>query len=112
MESIIERSVARSSMTFPCDVTGARSVALVVHGRPDHLFTQAINAGRARLEQLTSVSKVRYGDYPDRRTNALSAITVVSGIQDFSRLEQMKRRVEELHWDPAMPKEPYTDGVP
>ena len=112
LESIIERSVARSSMTFPCDVTGARSVALVVHGRPDHLFTQAITAGRSRLEQLTSVSKVRYGDYPDRRTNGLSAITVVSGIQDFSRLEQMKKRVEQLHWDPATPSEPFTDGVP
>jgi cell division GTPase FtsZ len=112
LESIIERSVAESSLTFPCDVSGARSASLVVHGRPDHLFTQAISRGRTRLEQLTTVSQVRYGDYPDRNSGHLSAITVVSGISDFSRLERMKRRVEELSWDSASVSQPSTDGVP
>ena len=112
LESIIERSVTESALTFPCDVTGARSAALVIHGRPEHLFTQAISKGRSRLEQMTTVSKVRYGDYPDRKTNSLSAITLVSGIQDFSRMDQMKRRVEELSWNPAEPQAPSVDGVP
>ena len=75
LESIIERSVAEDSLTFPCDVSGARTAALVVHGRPDHLFTQAISKGRSRLEKLTTVSKIRYGDYPDRNSKYLSAIT-------------------------------------
>ena len=68
-----------------------------MHGRPEHLYSQAISVGKARLEQLTSVSKVRYGDYPDRRTKYLSAITMVSGITDFSRLDQMRKRVQELN---------------
>ena len=112
LESIIERSVAEDSLTFPCDVSGARTAALVVHGRPDHLFTQAISKGRSRLEKLTTVSKIRYGDYPDRNSQYLSAITLVSGINDFSRLEQMKRRVSELGWDPASAPRPSADGVP
>ena len=112
LESIIERSVAESSLTFPCDVSGARSASLVVYGRPDHLFTQAISRGRTRLEQLTTVSKVRYGDYPDRNSGYLSAITVVSGINDFSRLERMKKRVDELSWDTPSAPQPSADGVP
>ena len=112
LESIIERSVSQSALTFPCDVTGARSASLVVHGRPEHLFTQAIAKGRTKLEQLAAVSKVRYGDYPDRKTNQLAAITLISGIQDFTRLDQMKNRVEELAWEPAVASEPYADGVP
>ena len=83
-----------------------------MHGRPDHLFTQAISKGKSRLEKLTTVGKVRYGDYPDRSSKYLSAITIVSGITDFSRLDQMKQRVEELAWDPATPAQPSTDGVP
>ena len=55
------------------------------------------SVGKARLEELTTVSKVRYGDYPDRRTKYLSAITMVSGITDFSRLDQMRKRVQELN---------------
>ncbi len=97
LESIIERSVEKSGLTFPADVSGARSASLVVHGRPDHLFTQAISVGKAKLEELTTVGKVRYGDYPDRRTKYLSAITIVSGITDFSRMDQMRRRVQELN---------------
>ena len=112
LESIIERSVIRDSLTFPCDISGARAAALVVHGRPDHLFTQAISKGRTRLEQMTAIGKVRYGDYPDRGSRYLSAITLVSGITDFSRLEQMKKRVEELSWEPAQVSQPSTDGVP
>ena len=112
LESIIERSVAKDSLTFPCDVSGARAAALVVHGRPDHLFTQAITKGRTRLEKMTTVGKIRYGDYPDSASKYLSAITLVSGITDFSRLEQMKKRVAELAWDPAEAPRLSTDGVP
>ena len=111
LESIIERSVDRKALTFPCDVSGARSAALIVKGRPKHLFTQAISVGKSRLEQLTTVGKVRYGDYPDRNSKYLSAITLVSGITDFSRLEQMKRRVAELGEESPAPEQTYTDGV-
>ena len=111
LESIIERSVDKSSLTFPCDVSGARSAALIVKGRPHHLFTQAISKGKSRLEKLTTVGKVRYGDYPDQGSKYLSAITLVSGITDFSRLEQMKRRVAELGPPSEAPQHTYTDGV-
>ena len=97
LEDIIERSVEKSSLTFPADVSGARSASLIVHGRPEHLYSQSISVGRARLEELTTVGKVRYGDYPDKRTKYLSAITMVSGITDFSRLDQMRKRVQELN---------------
>ena len=112
LESIIERSVAASSLSFPCDVAGARSAALVVNGRPEHLFTQAISTGRSRLEQLTRISKVRYGDYPHWNSKYLSAITLISGITDFSRLEQMKKRSEALSWDTASARQPSADGIP
>ena len=110
LESIIDRSVIKGALTFPCDVSGARTAGLIVHGRPDHLFTQAISKGKARLEELTTMGKVRYGDYPDRSSKALSATTLVSGINDFSRLEQMKKRVKELTWDSSTPQPASTEN--
>ena len=111
LESIIERSVEKSALTFPCDVSGARTAALIVKGRPQHLFTQAIAKGKSRLEEMTTVGKVRYGDYPDRSSKYLSAITLVSGITDFSRLDQMKRRVQELGEQQDVPQTTYGNGV-
>jgi cell division GTPase FtsZ len=108
LESIIERSVEKSALTFPADVTGARSASLVVHGRPDHLFSQAISVGRAKLEELTTVSEVRFGDYPDRKAKYLSAITLISGITDFSRMDEMRRRVQELNG--SLPSPRYAAG--
>ena len=112
LESIIERSVEKSALTFPADVSGARSASLIVHGRPDHLFTQAISKGKARLEELTTVGKVRYGDFPDRRSRYLSAITIVSGLTDFSRLDQMRQRVQELNGSTPSSRHTFVDGLP
>jgi cell division GTPase FtsZ len=111
LEDIIERSVEKSALTFPADVSGARSASLIVHGRPEHLYSQAISVGRARLEELTTVGKVRYGDYPDRRTKYLSAITMVSGITDFSRLDQMRKRVQELNGSTPSNHHTVTENV-
>ena len=111
LESIIERSVEKSTLTFPTEVSGARSASLIVHGRPEHLYAQAISVGRSRLEELTTVGKVRYGDYPDRRTKYLSAITIVSGISDFSRLDQMRKRVQELNGSIPSNHRTVTDSV-
>jgi hypothetical protein len=60
---------------------------------------------------MTTVSKVRYGDYPDRRTKYLSAITLVSGITDFSRLDQMRKRVQELNGSTPSNHHTLTDSV-
>jgi len=60
---------------------------------------------------MTTVGKVRYGDYPDRSSKYLSAITLVSGITDFSRLDQMKRRVQELGEQQDVPQTTYGNGV-
>ena len=43
------------------------------------------------------MGKVRYGDYPDRHAQYLSATTIISGITDFSRMDQMRKRVQELN---------------
>jgi len=40
---------------------------------------------------------VRFGDYPDRRANYLSAMTIVSSITDFSRMDEMPKRMQELN---------------
>ncbi len=96
LERIIHRSAEENSLTFPCDISGARSAALITHGRPGHLFTQAMLQGRAYIEDVTKVGKVRYGDFPDKRSKVLAAVTIVSSINDFSRLDQMQKRVEEL----------------
>ncbi len=96
LQSMIEESTTESLLTFPCQIVDAKSAALVRHGRPEHLFTQAIINGTAHLEHALKVGAVRHGDYPDTRGKHLAAATIVSGVNDFSRLEQMRRRVEEL----------------
>ena len=75
---------------------GARNAALITHARPEHLYTQAIIKGRAYLEDRTKISKVRYGDYPDKGSKSVSATTIISSISDLSRLDQMRQRVTEL----------------
>ena len=96
LERIIQTSTETSSLTFPCDITGSKNAALITHGRPEHLFTQAIIRGRAYLEDRAQVSKVRYGDFPDKGSKTLSATTLFSCINDFSRLDQMRQRVAQL----------------
>lgn len=96
LERIIQRSTEPSAMTFPCDISLAKNAALITHGRPEHLFTQAILKGRAYLEDKTQISKVRYGDYPDRGSKIISVATIISSINDLSRLDQMKQRVAQL----------------
>ncbi|GAI72959.1 unnamed protein product, partial [marine sediment metagenome] len=39
---------------------------------------------------------VRHGDYPDRTSTDLGAVTLVSGVADFSKLERMRKRIEEV----------------
>ena len=96
LERIIQASTEPKAMTFPCSIGGAKNAALITQGRPEHLYTQAILKGRAYLEEVTQVSKVRYGDYPNRSSKNISATTIISNINDFSRLDQMKQRVAEL----------------
>ena len=96
LATIIAKSLEKSSLTFPCDVSGARAAALVTVGKPEHLYTQAIIKGRAELEQMTKVSEVRYGDYPDRGSKGFAAVNIISGIDDSARLDQMRQRVEDL----------------
>ena len=74
----------------------SKNAALITHGRPEFLFTQAIIKGRAFLEERTQVSKVRYGDFPDKSSKVLSATTLFSSIGDLSRLDHMRQRVAQL----------------
>jgi cell division GTPase FtsZ len=96
LEEIIKESLSQNRLTFPCDISDSKAAALVTHGRPKHLFTQAIVAGKAYLEQKMRIGEVRYGDYPDTRTAELGAVTLISGITDSSRLEQMRKRIAEV----------------
>ena len=95
LEEFIEESINVRRLTFPCDISGSKAAALVPYGRPEHLFAQAILAGKAHLEQEMKIGEVRYGDYPDRRGTELAVATLISGITDFSRLEQMRKRIEK-----------------
>ena len=96
LERIIKDSTEAKALTFPCDISGARNAALITHARPEYLYSQAINKGRAYLEDRTHISKVRYGDYPDKGSKSVSATAIISSITDFSRLNQMRQRVAEL----------------
>ncbi|MFP3975568.1 MAG: hypothetical protein ACLFVK_05025 [Dehalococcoidia bacterium] len=96
LEEIIKESTDESMLTFACDVSGAKAAGLVVYGRPEHLFTQAIIAGKGHLEQKLKVGEVRYGDYPDKGSTEIGAVTLVSGLTDLPRLNQMKTRLQEL----------------
>ncbi len=96
LEEIIKESVLSQLLTFPCDISGSKAAAFVVHGRPQHLFTQAILAGKAAIEKAMGVAAIRYGDYPDTGCDELSAITLISGVSDLSRLDAMRKRVEEV----------------
>lgn len=96
LEGIIAKSLEKSSLTFPCEFTGAKAAALITHGEPEYLYTQAVIRGKANLEQKTKVGAVRYGDYPDSGSEDLAAVSIISGIDDFPRLDQMRKRVEQL----------------
>jgi cell division GTPase FtsZ len=69
---------------------------LITRGRPEHLYSQAIQKGKAFLEEVVKATNVRYGDYPDRGSKFLSATTILSKINDFTRLDQMRQRVAAL----------------
>ena len=96
LERIIRSSADPRALTFPCDVSGARSASLITRGRPEHLYSQAIQKGKAFLEEVVKATNVRYGDYPDRGSKFLSATTILSKINDFTRLDQMRQRVAAL----------------
>jgi cell division GTPase FtsZ len=96
LENLIMRSIDRSALTFPCAIEGVRAAGLIPHAKPEYLFTQAIIKGRAFLEDTAKVGDVRYGDYPDEHSPNLSVLTILSGIDDFSRLDQLKDRFETI----------------
>ena len=96
LEEIIKDSINEKRLTFACDVSGAKAGGMVAYGRPQHLFTQAITAGKAYLEQTLKVGEIRFGDYPDKRSTELGAVTLVSGITNFPRFDEMRKRLEEI----------------
>ena len=96
LEDIIMDSVSENRLTFACDVSGSKAGGMVAYGRPQHLFTQALAKGKANLEKMLKVGEIRYGDYPDKRATELSAVTLVSGITDFPRLDEMRKRLKEI----------------
>ncbi|MFO8010327.1 MAG: hypothetical protein R6U89_05880 [Dehalococcoidia bacterium] len=96
LEEIIKDAVDRSRLTFACDVSGAKAGGMVAYGRPQHLFTQAITTGKAHLEKLLKVGEIRYGDYPDKWAGELGAVVLASGISDFPRLDEMRKRLAEI----------------
>lgn len=96
LEDIIKESISKEKLTFPCDVHASKAAALLLYGRSKHIFAHAIIAARTYLEQEMKIGEVRHGDYPDRTSTDLGAITLVSGVADFSKLERMRKRIEEV----------------
>ena len=92
----LKESISEEKLTFPCDVHASKAAALLLYGRSKHIFAHAIIAARAYLEQEMKIGEVRHGDYPDRTSTDLGAVTLVSGVADFSKLERMRKRIEEV----------------
>jgi len=92
LENLIKVSIEKPALTFPCTIDGAKAAGLITHAKPEYLFTQAIIKGRAFLEEAAKIGEVRYGDYPGDHAGNLAALTIVSGINDFSRLDQLRER--------------------
>ncbi|MFO8100879.1 MAG: hypothetical protein R6U37_01730 [Dehalococcoidia bacterium] len=96
LEEIIKDSVNPRRLSFACDTTGATAGGMVIYGRPQHLFMEALIAGKAYLEQSLRVGKIRYGDYPDPGAVELGVVTLMSGISEFPKFDDMKKRLQEI----------------
>ncbi len=97
LEEIIKDSINPKRLSFACDTSGSMAGGMVVYGRPQHLFMEALIAGKAYLEQTLKVGKIRYGDYPDPGAVELGIVTLISGINDFPKLDEMRKRLGEIN---------------
>lgn len=96
LELLIQASTRRENLTYPCDIFNAGRVLMISSGRPEHLYSAGLRSARGWLEGQMGIGKALYGDLPDKRADKMAVVTLISRIEDMSRIRQMERRIEEL----------------
>jgi len=96
LELLIQASTRRENLTYPCDISNAARVLMISYARPEHLYSAGLRSARGWLEGQMGIGKALYGDLPDKRADKMAVVTLISGIEDLSRIRQMERRIEEL----------------
>lgn len=85
------RKAALGRLTLPCEIQGTERALLVMAGPPRHLNRKGIERGRKWVEQQTGSMEVRGGDYPVSRTGEVSAVLLLSGINDVPRIRELQQ---------------------
>ncbi|WP_135853711.1 tubulin/FtsZ family protein [Halorussus salinus] len=84
------RKAALGRLTLPCEVRSTDRSLVVVSGPQDHLNRKGIERGRQWLENETASMEVRGGDYPLDDTDHVAAVTLLSGVTDVPRVEELQ----------------------
>jgi tubulin-like protein CetZ len=85
------RKAALGRLTLPCEIEGTERALLVMAGPPRHLNRKGIERGRKWIEQQTGSMEVRGGDYPVSGAREVSAVLLLSGINDVPRIRELQR---------------------
>jgi cell division GTPase FtsZ len=84
------RKAALGRLTLPSEIRSTDRSLVVVSGPGDHLNRKGIERGRKWLENETASMEVRGGDYPIRDTDHVAAVTLLSGVTDVPRIEDLQ----------------------
>ncbi|MEM4782577.1 MAG: tubulin/FtsZ family protein [Halalkalicoccus sp.] len=85
------RKAALGRLTLPCEIEGTERALLVMAGPPRHLNRKGIERGRKWIEQQTGSMEVRGGDYPVPNADEVSAVLLLSGINDVPRIRELQQ---------------------
>ena len=85
------RKAALGRLTLPCEIQGTERALLVMAGPPRHLNRKGIERGRKWVEQQTGSMEVRGGDYPVSGADEVSAVLLLSGINDVPRIRELQQ---------------------
>ncbi|MDL5362500.1 tubulin/FtsZ family protein [Halalkalicoccus sp. NIPERK01] len=85
------RKAALGRLTLPCEIRGTERALLVMAGPPRHLNRKGIERGRKWIEEQTGSMEVRGGDYPVTGADEVSAVLLLSGINDVPRIRELQQ---------------------
>jgi len=89
VETVVRKAV-RGKLTADCDRTSATGALLGIGGPPAWLNRRAIADGRTWLEGETGARSVRGGDVPDAGGDAVFAVALLAGVEDVTRVEELR----------------------
>lgn len=96
LSTIINGSMKEESLSYPSNIEGATSAALLFYGDPNHFNIEDRDIGLKTLEEKAKVANVRFGDYPINNSHELGALVLVSGVKDDHRIKQLEKQLESL----------------